>query len=154
VSGESLSDRDRKRRLLMAAIDGELSGAERAEFDRMVSEDPELKREWEELSRVKEVTDTMSLKRPPEEVWDTYWVSVYNKLERGFGWILISLGLLVLVSFGIWHGVQDLLADTGVPPYIKIAIFAVCVGTVILLVSVIREKWFVRKRDPYKEVER
>jgi ferric-dicitrate binding protein FerR (iron transport regulator) len=154
VNGESREDRERARRLMMAAIDGEISGAERAELDRIVSENPESKREWEKLRRVKEVTDTMSLKRPPEEVWDTYWVSVYNRLERGFGWILVSIGVLILVSFGIWHGVHDLLADTGVPPFLKIAIFAVCVGLLMLLVSVIREKWFVRKRDPYKEVER
>jgi len=37
---------------------------------------------------------------------------------------------------------------------IKIAIFAGVLGGGILFFSVIREKWFARKRDAYKEVLR
>jgi hypothetical protein len=139
---------------MMAALDGELSAAERTELDRSLARDPELKREWERLRRVKEVTDTMKLRRPPEEVWGTYWQSVYNRLERGFGWILVSVGTIVLLAFGLWEGVGALLDDAQLPAFVKVAIFAASFGLVVLLFSVIREKLFVRRRDPYREIER
>ena len=33
-------------------------------------------------------------KKPPKEVWKFYWVSVYNRLERRIGWILLSIGAI------------------------------------------------------------
>lgn len=154
-----MSDRGRKdeeqvRRLMMAALDGELSAAEQTELEGMLAADEGLRREWDRLQRVKEVTGTMALKRPPDEVWDGYWMSVYNRLERGVGWILVSIGAIVLTSFGLWRFVEQLLADTGVPGFVKFGIFALLVGSIVLLFSVIREKFFTWRRDPYKGVER
>ena len=34
------------------------------------------------------------------------------------------------------------------------AVLGVATGAIILLVSVVREKWFVRRKDPYREVIR
>ncbi|NIM52936.1 MAG: hypothetical protein GTO22_27480 [Gemmatimonadales bacterium] len=96
----------------------------------------------------------MTLRKPPDEIWDSYWGGVYRRLERGIGWILISLGTIVLLSYGVWKGVEDLLADTTLPTVVKVAVVALIVGLIALLVSVIREKLFVRKSDPYKDVIR
>jgi len=139
---------------MMAALDGEIDAAGRDELDRMLSADPELRAEWSRLERLKEVTNTMKLEKAPEEVWDRYWVSVYNRLERGIGWVLGSIGAIVLVSFGLWKFVAALLADTEMPGFVKAAILLVLVGSAILLVSVVREKFFTHRRDPYKEIER
>jgi hypothetical protein len=54
----------------------------------------------------------------------------------------------------LWIGLAELLADTSIPGFVKIAIFVAAMGGVILLLSVAREKWFVRRRDPYKEIQR
>jgi ferric-dicitrate binding protein FerR (iron transport regulator) len=154
VSGHDSERQERARHLMMAALDGELPTGERAELDRLLDEDAALREEWERLSKVKEVTKTMSYREPPEEVWEVFWVSVYNRAERGIGWVLISVGSLVLLGFGIWHGIMALLADTELPVFVKIAIFATALGSLVLLFSVAREKWFVRRRDPYKEIPR
>jgi len=139
---------------MMAALDDELSGEERQEWEALLAGNDELRREWNRLNRVKEVTDTMAYRKPPEEVWERYWGSVYNQAERGTAWMLVSVGALVLIGYGLWEFVHELFADTSAPPFIKYAVFSLMLGGAILLFSVIREKLFTRGRDPYKEVQR
>jgi len=154
VSAEKTERLERARQLMMAALDDELAGGEREELDRLLAEDPELRGEWDRLHEVKEVTNTMSLRRPPEETWEQYFGSVYNQLERGFAWILLSMGAIVLTGWGLWVGLEELWGTTDVPMYVKIAIYATLLGLAVLLVSVIREKLYVRRTDPYKEIQR
>ena len=106
------------------------------------------------MSRVKEVTGMMSMKSPPEEVWDTYWTSVYNRVERGAGWILASMGAILLLSWTAWEVVQELTRDPSIPAIIKFGMLSLAVGGIILFVSVAREKLFTRRSDPYREVDR
>lgn len=120
----------------------------------MLGTDPGLAEDWRTMARLKEVTAGMTLRRPPDEVWDSYWGGVYRRIERGIGWILTSVGAIVVLSYGVWQAVRDLVADATLPVVIKVAILALIVGLIVLLVSVIREKLFVRRRDPYKDVIR
>ena len=145
---------ERAHALMMAALDGELSSVERTELERLLAADEGLRQEWERLKTVKEVTGTMTFREPPEEVWETYWVSVYNRAERSLAWLFVSLGLIVVLGWAGWHAVDAILSDSQLPPLIKIAIFAAALGGGILFFSVVREKWFARKRDAYKEVLR
>lgn len=154
MSGHDPDRHERARHLMMAALDHELGSEDRAELDRLLAADASLREEWERLGRVKEVTKTMGYTEPPEEVWGTYWVSVYNRVERGVGWILATLGALVVGGYGIWEAVTALLEETGLPGFVKIAIFVAAFGSLILLLSVAREKLFTRKHDPYREVQR
>ena len=142
--------KDRARALMMAALDGEISPADREELDLLIARTPEIESEWRRMRRVKEVTSGMALQNPPEEVWDRYWVSVYRRTERGIAWALVSAGVVVLAAYGLWHAAESLLADTGLPGYVKVAIVGVAIGTAILIVSVVREKLFTSRRDPYE----
>lgn len=151
---EVRSPEERARRLIMASIDGELAGGERGELERLLDERPALRAESARLQRVKEVTEAMALRPAPEEVWSDYWASVYSRLERGIGWILFSLGAIVVLSYGAWTGVRELLADATMPWFVKASLLALTVGVVVLLVSVVREKVFVGRRQRYKDVER
>ena len=139
---------------MMAALDNELSSVEQAELERLLSSDKDLNREWDRLRAVKEVTKTMTFREPPEEVWDTYWVSVYNRAERSLGWLLISVGLIGVMAWAGWQWVDTLLAEAEIPIWVKLAIFATVLGGGIVFLSVVRERWFTRKHDPYKEVKR
>jgi ferric-dicitrate binding protein FerR (iron transport regulator) len=152
-----MEDADRLGRtteLLMRALDSELDRGEREEFERLLADNPELAAEWKRLSRLKEVTANMNLRNPPEEMWDGYWTSVYSRFERGLAWILVSVGAIVLGSWGAWQFVQDLMADADLPTFVKWSILALLVGLVMLLVSVLRHRVFVSRSDPYKEIER
>jgi len=152
VSGNN--NGERARRLMMAALDGEITSEERRELDRILEHDPEIRGEWERMSRVKEVTDAMTYSAPPDDLWDDYWRGVYNRFERGIGWIILSLGAMALLGYGAWEITGAILKDTSAPLFVKLAIFAVFAGTIVLLVSVIREKLFTGKRERYKEVKR
>jgi ferric-dicitrate binding protein FerR (iron transport regulator) len=154
VSSHALG-RERAQALMMAALDGEISPAERAELDALLARHADLAAEWQRFTRLKEVTSGMSLSNPPEEIWDRYWDSTYRRVERGIAWILVSAGAAVLAGYWIWHAVGAFLADTTAPLGLKLAIAAVALGLFILALSVVREKVFLARRDPYqKEVIR
>jgi len=152
VSGRD--PRERARQLMMASLDGELPEADRRELETMLAGDDELRDEWDKMRRVKKVTETMGYREPPPEVWNDYWGSVYNRTERGVGWLLASIGALLLAGYGLWVGLSALLADSELPSFVKFASFALLFGSLMLLLSVAREKWFVRKSDRYREVQR
>jgi ferric-dicitrate binding protein FerR (iron transport regulator) len=151
--GDRRTDETRVRELLMRALDGELDDQERRELEALRDADPAVAREWRELARLKEVTDTMKLRNPPEELWAGYWNSVYSRLERGLGWILLSVGAIILGGWGVWTGVRDMIGDPELPLLVKGGILALGFGLVILLVSVARHRFLVRRTDPYRDVE-
>lgn len=142
------------RRLMMAALDGEISPEQQNQLDRMLADDPDLREDWERMSQVKEVTRSMSYREPPEEIWQEYWVSVYNRCERGIGWLVMTVSTVVLLSWSAWQAIAAMFADSAMPLFLKLAVLGVAVGAIILLVSVAREKWFVRSKDRYREVIR
>lgn len=96
----------------------------------------------------------MELKKPPKEAWKLYWASVYNRLERRIGWILLSIGAMIILFFGGYKMVEGIIQDPSTPLLLKAGILVFLGGIVVLLVSLIREQLFVRKRERYKEVEK
>ena len=145
---------DRTRELLMRALDEELTPGEREELELLLADDPGLRAERERLGRLKEVTAEMKLRNPPEHLWDGYWNSAYSRMERGVGWILVSFSVIVVGGWVTWQFVTELIADTEMPPLVKAGILAGSLGLVILLVAVLRQRLFVKKTDPYKDIVR
>jgi len=146
---------ERARTLMMQALDGEISAGERRELDDLITGSPELVAEWRRLRRVKEVTTDMTLQNPPAEIWDGYWTSVYRRTERGLAWVLISIGVTIPAAYWVWHVIRSFLADTNMPLFLKLPIAALAIGVLLLVISVVREKLFTARRDPYvKEVIR
>ncbi len=142
------------RRLMTAALDGELSDAELTDLFASLRKHPDLEEEYRELKKYKEVTMNLKFKEPSEDIWQSYWLRVYNRMERGLGWILVSFGAIVLLTFGAIEFLRGLFADAGLPWYLKGAIFCLAAGAVILLISVLREKIFLHKSERYKDIIR
>ena len=145
---------ERVRHLMMAEVDQEISGEERRELESALEGNPDLREELETFHRLKEVTDTMTPLKPREETWDTYWEHVYRRLERGIGWVLVSLGTITAGTWALWTAVSELMRDTTMPAYVRWGLLALIAGFVILFVSVVRERLFTQKNDPYKDVVR
>jgi anti-sigma factor RsiW len=135
-------------------LDDELTPEERVAFERQVARDPDLARELEAMRAMKEVTSGMRLRDLPDQVWDHYWEGTYNRIERGIGWLLLSIGAIVLLAGGLYELALALLRDTVDPWWVRLAVGAVSGGLAVLLISVIRERLFMFKRDPYREVKR
>jgi hypothetical protein len=156
MKSQPLSDEEmnRFRMLLMAAIDGEQSSEDEREFKRYLSVSADCQREWEEYRNLKEATMQLKFTQPSEEVWDRYWLNVYNRIERGLGWILTSIGAMIMLFYGGIKAVESIMADQHLEWFVKAGILAVLGGLVILLISVLREKLMAGKTDKYKEIER
>lgn len=140
--------------LLEKALSGELTEAERKEFQRLCDNRPDVAQEWSAMQSLQEVTMTMRFKKAPEEQWDSYWANVYARLERGIAWLFITIGTVIVVALAGYQAVLEFLRDTETPITLKIGIAAVVFGLAVLLVSVVREKWTLRRADKYKEVIR
>ena len=96
----------------------------------------------------------MTLKNPSKEVWDRYWLGVYNQIERGLAWIVISIGAIIVLGFSAVKAAESFFENTTMPGVLKIGIMILTIGFVILIISLLREKLFLFQNDKYKEIQR
>ncbi len=143
---------ERIRELLAGFVDGELSESEKVDFERELSVNAELRAELEEFQKLKQVTSTMRYADLPDEVWESYWASMYRKTERGLGWIFLSISAILLLCFGGWEVFGELWANAETPLWLKLGVSGGTLGAIILLVSYGRERLFAYKRERYSEV--
>ena len=147
-------EHDRLKELVFSYFDGELDTAQKRLVDDHIKTCSECKREFDELAKFEEVMGKMELKKPPEEAFKLYWGSVYNRMERQIGWILLSIGAVIVLFFAGYHLLRGIIEDVNTPLVLKIGILAALAGLVILFVSVLRERIFVNRRERYKEIEK
>ncbi len=144
--------------LLSAYVDGELEAADVARIEAHLalpaSESEYARREIEKLRRLNQMTGTMRLREPPAEEWEVFWESVYNRSERSLGWLLFCAGVVLVGAWAVLQAVTALVADQNLPLYVKVGIFGVAVGLLVLLVSALRERIFQRRRTRYDDVIR
>ena len=140
--------------LLEKYFENEMSDSESQEFETLINSNTELKQEFEEQNRIKEVLRKMKLKNPSREVWDGYWLGIYNRVERGIAWIAISIGAIIFFGYASIEAVNSFINDTHTPPIVKVGISILVFGALVLIFSLLREKFFTSKHDKYKEVQR
>jgi len=146
-------DREHARKLLMGYIDDELSEEERSEIEDLLRRDEDLRREEQEFRKLKQMTDGIEFLEPTEAEWRAHWSCIYNRIERGIGWFLLSLGSLVLLLVGAWHFLRDFLLDPEQSFLLRFGVGTAVAGGVFLGVSVVRERIRVYRVDRYNEVE-
>ena len=92
---------------------------------------------------------------PTDAKRNGYWRSVYNRLERGVGWICFSVGAILLLCYGAFKLIEEMIRSPSVAVVVKVGVVGLILGVVILVVSVVRERLVLRKKDKYsEEVER
>ena len=139
--------------LLEKYFENSLTAREQSEFDDFLKIDKYLE-EFQKHKSLKEVFMKMNLKEPKNNFWDDYWLNIYNRLERGIAWILISLGLTFLIGYAIYEFIQKLFVDDGGPVIVKLGLITLFIGALILILSLIREQFIKFKNDNYKEIKR
>lgn len=140
--------------MLSGYIDGELTPDQKADLERELASNAELKKELEELKRLKNITGSLEYADIPEHVWEQYWGDLYRRIELGFGWILVSIGAIILSGCGLFYLIKDFFMDPQPPILLKVGVAAGGVGTIVLLVSIIRQRIFEYKNSRYKGVTR
>jgi hypothetical protein len=140
--------------LMMGYIDSELGEEEKTAFLNHVKDCPQCSSELAHFQKLKEVTNGMTLSTPEEQVWADYWSGMYNRLERGIGWVLLSLCGIFLLIYGGYKAVEECIEDPTVGLLVKVAILGFIAGIAVLFVSVLRERIFFWKTDRYRNVRR
>jgi len=140
--------------LLMGYLDSELTEIEVLRMEQHLERCAECRIELEEFRKLKEVTQNMRVVTPDARSWEEYWSHVYNRLERRIGWILMSLGAILVTSYGIYSLIANFLLRSDIPIVVRIGIVALVVGFCTLLISVLRERIFMARMDKYERIKR
>ena len=143
---DEMDDTKAEMRTLMSGyLDGELDADEQARFRRYVEENPDFRRELDEMETLVSAASQMEAETLPDDVWDTFLDNVYHRLERRTGWTLLILGVAALAGLGVYW--------IAVAPWASIEMKLLAAlpvgGLFILFGSVLRERLFMLKTDKY-----
>ena len=142
------------RDLMMAYLDDELDDRQRKVFEEHVAVCRGCAEELAQFQQLKGLTDRVTLAEPEDRVWEQYWGNVYNRIERGLGWMIVSIAAILLIAYGGWTAIETIIKNPAVGLFLKVALLALIVGIAILFVSVLRERCYFWKRERYKDVRR
>ena len=140
--------------LMMGYLDDELEAEQRKALEEHLASCPDCAGEMEGFKRLKQITDEVTFVEPEDKIWQQYWGNIYNRIERGVGWILFSVAAILLLIYGGFKAIEEIIKDPTVDIILKAGILALIAGLAVLLVSVLREKLYFRKKDRYKDVRR
>lgn len=132
---------------LMRYLDGELSPEQRERVERELAASTELQREVAIFRALKE--DFRELTFQPASPHRSVWDRVNVRVTRPIGWVLALAGAAAWLLYGAW-----VFATSPYDPWEKLATAAVAIGILLLLASVIWERYREWQRDPYRDVHR
>jgi len=136
---------------VMRYVDREMDAPGRMNFERHLESCESCRTALEEMTALKEVTDTMKIAELPEAVWEKYWTSIYNKVERSVAWFFFIIGSIIVSGYSIYR----MIVDPGIDSILRLGIVLTVIGAAILFLSVLREKMAVNRKDRYiSEVDR
>ena len=108
--------------LIMAYLDGELDDTQKKVLQEHLTQCTQCSKELEEFKSLKSMTDNINLSEPEDQVWQRYWDNVYNRLERGMGWMLMSAAGICLGVFGGFKAIEYIVTDQSVSLFLKVAL--------------------------------
>jgi predicted anti-sigma-YlaC factor YlaD len=140
--------------MMMGYLDNELDDEQKRRFEEHLKGCSECAGELKEFQKLKEITDQVTLVEPEDKIWQQYWSSIYNRIERGLGWILLSIAGIILIIYGGFRAIEEIIKDPNVELVLKVGLLVLLAGLAILFVSVLRERIFFWTSDRYKDVRR
>ena len=140
--------------LMMGYLDNELEIEQKKAFKEHLASCSECKSELEEFKRLKQITDEVSLVEPEDKMWEQYWSSIYNRIERGVGWIVFSVAAILLTIYGGFKLIEEIVKDPTIGMLLKAGMLALVLGLAVLFVSALRERVYFWSKDRYRNVRR
>ena len=132
---------------LMRYLDGEVGPEERRRIEGAVGVSTELRRELTVYRAMKE--DLQSLKLRDADHNGSVWNAVSRQLAKPLGWVLLLVGTLVWAAYAVYtYFVSPALL------WQKLATGAVGIGILVLLATVVWERYRVWLSDPYRDIQR
>jgi hypothetical protein len=130
----------------MRYLDSEVGPEERSRIERSVESSTELRRELAVYRAMKNDLQTLKLNGGSN---GSIWNAVNRNLARPLGWVLLIVGSLVWAAYGVY-----LYLNSEAFLLEKLATSGVGIGILLLLASVIWERYRVWLTDPYKDIQR
>ena len=140
--------------LMMGYLDGELDDEQKKDFEQHIASCTDCTAELEEFENLKQMTVQVTLMEPEDKIWEQYWSNIYNRVERGVGWILLSIAGIFLLIYGGFKIIEEIINDPTIDIILKVTLVALIAGLSVMFVSVLRERFFIRKKDRYDNVRR
>ncbi len=132
--------------LISGYLDGELDAQDERRLKEHIEACPRCRREYDEMRRLVVGTSAaMTADLPPEEAWDRFLDTVYNRIERKTGWVALCLGTAAVVAYALALFVLLPWAS----PLVKLIVSLPVLGLFILFVSVLRQRLRAAKTDRY-----
>ena len=135
--------------MLSGYLDGELTQGDRQRVQLHLESCAKCRTAYDEMAEMRGAIGEMSFGKMSHEQWSKIMNDLPVKSSRGAGWLLYVAGLVIVCGYGFYEFAVD---DT-VPALIKTGIGGLVIGTVLLFLSVLRERLIARKTDKYKDVE-
>lgn len=146
---------EESRVLLMGYIDGELDDVARVRLEDHLGVCVACRAEEQAYRRLGRMTeDALGGEVSARLAGPDPWPSVYGRIERGIGWLLFGLGVLLLGGYGLWHFSAEFLLDSSAPLAVRLGVAAMSVGLLVLLASVARDTLRGYRSERYREVKR
>ena len=142
------------RDLMMGYLDKELTDEQRRQFEEHLAGCSECTGELEQFRKLKSITDEVTLVEPEDRLWQDYWGGVYNRIERGIGWIIFSVAAILLTIYGGFKLIEEIVKDPTIGMLLKAGLLALILGLAILFVSALRERVYFWSKDRYRNVRR
>jgi len=140
--------------LIMGYLDNELEDEQKRVFEEHLQTCSACARELEEFRKLKQITDEVRLVEPEDRIWQQYWGGIYNRIERGLGWTVFSVAAILLVIYGGFKAIEEIIKDPSVAMILKVVLLALIAGLAVLFVSILRERLYFWKKDRYRDVRR
>jgi Putative zinc-finger len=131
---------------LMRYLDGEATPEERARIDAALEDSTELQRDIALFGKMKEDLQTL---RFDDAGRRSIWHAVNQRLTRPLGWILLVAGFALWTVYGSY-----LYMVSAIDPVEKLASTGIVLGLLVLLGSVVYERYREWLIDPYRDVLR
>lgn len=128
----------------MRYLDGEASPEERTRIDEALDSSTELQRDIALFGKMKEDLQTLSFESSGQR---SVWHAVHRRLTRPLGWALLIAGFAAWTGYGSY-----LYMVSAIDPFEKLASTGIVLGLLLLLGSVVYERYREWLTDPYRDV--
>jgi len=140
--------------LLMGYLDNELGPDDVRQIEDHLAVCVQCRREEQEFRRLEEVTEDMLNEEIAVLDVDDAWQTIYRRMERSTGWLLMSAGLILLGGWWGWNMLDGFFLDPEVPLVVRLGVGGTLGGAIVLLVSIGREVLTKYRSERYREVIR
>jgi len=139
--------------LLMGFIDGELSADEARQMEDHLAVCPACRGELATYQQLGRAADSLAMEEPLVNT-DLAWERIYDRIARGAGWLLLWVGLTLMAGWGLWVLGAEFLVNPEVSLVVRLGVGTFTLGSLLLLINILRERLYRRKTERYDEVVR